>query len=476
MSIARHYEAISKAIDANTKVYIDRLREAVAIQSVSAEPEHRQDVVKMLEWAKKKLESLGATAECVPLGTQKLPNGKIIKLPPALFANLGADPNKKTLLVYGHLDVQPAKKEDGWHTEPFELHEKNGKLYGRGSTDDKGPILGWINAIETFQHCKIDIPVNIKFCLEGMEESGSLGLEEALRERKDTWLADVDFTCISDNYWLGTKKPCITYGLRGVSYFSIEVIGCKQDVHSGTFGGSVYEPLADVMWMLSQLTDLDGTIRIDGLYDLVSKVTVEERKLYESIDFDEEEYRMTIGAKQLNRHSKSELLMNMWRYPSLSIHGVEGAFDGQGAKTIIPAKCTGKFSIRLVPNMDGETVEKLVLGYLDKLWEQRGSPNQYRAYQNHTGRYWLTDFKHPHYQCGARAIKRVFGVDPDYTREGCSIPITLTFEELTGNNVMLLPIGAGDDMAHSQNEKMNVRNYIMGAKLLAAYLLELSSM
>uniref|UniRef100_F1L670 Cytosolic non-specific dipeptidase n=1 Tax=Ascaris suum TaxID=6253 RepID=F1L670_ASCSU len=475
MSLDRKYDLIAKAIDANKRKFIERLREAVAIQSVSAESEHRQDVIKMLDWVNKKLESLGAITENVPLGKQTLPNGMTLTLPPGLFATLGNDPKKKTLLIYGHLDVQPAKKEDGWDSEPFELIEKNGKLYGRGATDDKGPIMAWLNAIEMFHSTKVDIPVNIKFCLEGMEESGSLGLEEALNARKNTWLSDVDFTCISDNYWLGTSKPCITYGLRGVSYFSIEITGSNQDLHSGTYGGNVYEPLADLMWMLAQLTDLDGTILIDGIYDLVSKVTVEERKLYEAIDFDQEQYRRTIGAKKLSRSSKSELLMNIWRYPSLSIHGIEGAFDGQGAKTVIPAKVIGKFSIRLVPNMDGETVEKLVIKYLDKIWQQRNSPNSYRSYQNHTGRYWLTDFKHPHYQCGVRAIKRVFGTTPDYTREGCSIPITLTFEELTGNNVMLLPIGAGDDMAHSQNEKINIRNYIEGTKMLAAYLLELGS-
>uniref|UniRef100_A0A914ZNE4 Peptidase M20 dimerisation domain-containing protein n=3 Tax=Parascaris univalens TaxID=6257 RepID=A0A914ZNE4_PARUN len=476
MSLDRKFDLIAKAIDANKAKFIERLREAVAIRSVSAEPEHRDDVIEMLDWVNKKLESLGAKTEKVSLGKQTLPNGMILTLPPVLFATLGDAPTKKTLLVYGHLDVQPAKKEDGWDSEPFELIEKNGQLCGRGATDDKGPIMAWLNAIEMFQSTKVDIPVNIKFCFEGMEESGSLGLEEALNARKNTWLSDVDFTCISDNYWLGTSKPCITYGLRGVSYFSIEIIGSNQDLHSGTYGGNVYEPLADVVWMLAQLTDLDGTILIDGIYDLVSKVTVEERKLYEAIDFDQEQYRRTIGAKKLSRSSKSELLMNIWRYPSLSIHGIEGAFDGQGAKTVIPAKVIGKFSIRLVPNMDGETVEKLVIGYLDKIWQKRNSPNSYRAYQNHTGRYWLTDFKHPHYQCGARAIKRVFDTIPDYTREGCSIPITLTFEELTGNNVMLLPIGGGDDMAHSQNEKINIRNYIEGTKMLAAYLLELGSL
>uniref|UniRef100_A0A914ZHT1 Peptidase M20 dimerisation domain-containing protein n=2 Tax=Parascaris univalens TaxID=6257 RepID=A0A914ZHT1_PARUN len=473
MSIDRQYDTIARYIDANKGKFIERLRDAVAIPSVSADPTHRKDVVKMIDWAKEKLESLGASTELIPLGRQKLPDGKLLDLPPLLYAILGNDPSKKTVLIYGHLDVQPANKADGWNTEPFELTEKNGKLYGRGSTDDKGPIMGWINAIEAFRGSKINIPVNIKFCFEGMEESGSVGLEEALKAHQKEWLSDVDFTCISDNYWLGPSKPCITYGLRGVCYYSIEVIGSKQDLHSGTFGGTVYEPLADVIWMMSQLTDIDGSILIDGINDLVAGVTVDERKLYDTIDFDQADYQASIGAKKLLRPSKPELLMNRWRYPSLSLHGIEGAFSGTGAKTVIPAKVIGKFSIRLVPNMETTKVDELVIEYLNKIWKQRGSPNEYRAFSNHSGRYWLSDYKHPHYQCGARATKRVYGVEPDYVRDGGSIPITITFEELTGNNVMLLPMGAGDDMAHSQNEKMNVRNYIEGTKMLAAYLLEL---
>ncbi|VDM45218.1 unnamed protein product [Toxocara canis] len=461
-------------VDANKKQFIERLREAVAIPSVSGDPAHRKDVVKMIHWAKEKLESLGACGQLVPLGKEKLPDGSMIDLPPLLYGVLGNNPSKKTVLIYGHLDVQPASKDDGWNTEPFELSEKDGKLYGRGATDDKGPIVGWLNAIESFRASNIDIPVNIKFCLEGMEESGSVGLEEALKANKEL-LSGVDFTCISDNYWLGSKKPCITYGLRGLCYYSIEVIGSKQDLHSGIYGGTMHEPMADVVWMMSQLTDVNGVIRIDGINDLVAEVSAAERTLYDTIDFDLPEYQISVGARKLLQSSKAELLMKRWRYPSLSLHGIEGAFSGPGAKTVIPAKVIGKFSIRLVPNMEIAKVDELVIKFLDKLWEKRGSPNEYRAFSNHSGRYWLTDFKHPHYQCGVKAIKRVYGVEPDYTREGGSIPITITFEELTGNNVMLLPMGAGDDMAHSQNEKINVTNYIAGTKMLAAYLLELGT-
>ena len=185
------------------------------------------------------LERLGAVCEQIPNGIQKLSDGQEIPLPPVLFATLGTDKSKKTLLVYGHLDVQPAALSDGWDTDPFKLIEKDGKLYGRGSTDDKGPVMAWINAIEVMHELKIDIPVNIKFVLEGMEESGSEGLENILNAHKNSFLSDVDFTCISDNYWLGKNKPCITYGLRGICYYGVEIVVAKQDLHSGVFGGTV---------------------------------------------------------------------------------------------------------------------------------------------------------------------------------------------------------------------------------------------
>lgn len=471
-----NYPKFAKEIDACKEQFIERLKSAVAIPSVSVEACHRADVVRMVHFVQKELEKLGAKVELHESGEQVMPDGTRLELPPIVFATLGQDKSKKTLLVYGHLDVQPAHREDGWKTEPFELVQKDNKLFGRGSTDDKAPVIGWINAIETLQKLKIRIPVNIKFCFEAMEESGSEGLEEALRARKDTFLKNVDFTCISDNYWLGKNKPSITYGLRGVCYYYMEITAVHQDLHSGVFGGVVYEPMADVAWMMSQLSDVNGNIKIDGLLDLVRPLTDEEHKHYETIEFDQEDFRRGLNAPKLQKEKKADILMHLWRYPSLSLHGIEGAFSGAGAKTVIPAKVIGKFSIRIVPDMLPAKVDKLVLHHLNKLWHERGSPNHFRAFSHHSGDYWLSDFKHPHYQCGVRATKTVYNVEPDFIREGGSIPITLTFEELTGNNVMLLPMGASDDMAHSINEKINIRNYIEGTKLLGAYLLELGSL
>jgi len=471
MSVPENLTKIFKYVDEHQKRFIDVLGEAVAIKSVSAWPGSRSEVGRMVQWTKAKLEALGVTCSLHDVGKQTLPDGSTIPLPPVLMGQLGTDPNKKTVCIYGHLDVQPALKEDGWDTEPFVMIEKDGKLFGRGSTDDKGPVIGWIHAIEAFQKTGQEIPINLKFVFEGMEESGSEGLEELLKAEKDKFLKGTDYVCISDNYWLGKNKPCITYGLRGICYYCIEVSCVKKDLHSGVFGGTVHEALPDLMYLMNTLLDKDGKILVPGIMDQVRKVTIEEEKLYEKIDFDVEDYKSDLGAcKLINDGDKMRTLMARWRFPSLSLHGVEGAFSEPGAKTVIPAKVIGKFSMRIVPDQTPEFVSKCVIDYLNKKWAERGSCNKMNAYLNHAGNHWLSDPDHPHVLAGRKAVEHVFGMEPDMTREGCSIPITITFQEVTGKNVMLLPMGACDDGAHSQNEKIDIRNYIQGTKLLAAYI------
>jgi nonspecific dipeptidase len=468
---------IFKYIDDHQESYVDALREAVAIKSVSAWPDARPEVKKMVEWTQKRLEALGTTCELKDVGMQELPDGRKIPLPPVLFGQLGTDPKKKTLCVYGHLDVQPALKEDGWDTEPFELIEKEGKLYGRGSTDDKGPVIGWVHAIEAFQKTGAELPINIKFVLEGMEESGSEGLEELLVAEKDKFLAGTDFVCISDNYWLGKKKPCLTYGLRGICYFFCEIECSDKDLHSGVFGGTLHEAMVDLMYMMSQLVDANGKILVPGIMDQVAPVTPEEEALYTNIDFDVEDFKKDFGATKLvHDKDKVKTLMARWRYPSLSIHGVEGAFSEPGAKTVIPKRVIGKFSVRIVPDQTPEHVTKCVVDYLNALWAKRGSPNKMKAFMYHGGKCWMSDQDHPNYEAGRRATQAVYKTSPDMTREGGSIPVTIVLQEVTGKNVLLLPMGACDDGAHSQNEKINRYNYIEGTKLLAAYLHEVGQL
>ncbi|KAK0077279.1 hypothetical protein PV325_004176 [Microctonus aethiopoides] len=310
-----------------------------------------------------------------------------------------------------------------------------------------------------------------------MEESGSEGLDDLLWARKESFLSDVDYVCISDNYWLGTTKPCITYGLRGMAYFNLEVSCAKNDLHSGTFGGTVHEAMSDLIYLLNTLVDVNGAILINGIYDNVAKITDSELADYRNIEFDVDEFRRTVGTDRLaHGEDKIKLLMHRWRHPTLSLHGIEGAFSEPGAKTVIPRKVIGKFSLRLVPNMTPDEVNKKVVAHIEKAWRQRGSPNKMKVILGHGGKPWTENPRHPHYLAARKATKYVYGVDPDLSREGGSIPVTLTFQEITGKNVLLLPVGCGDDGAHSQNEKLNIRNYIEGTKLLGSYLYEVSKL
>ncbi|CDW57643.1 cytosolic non specific dipeptidase, partial [Trichuris trichiura] len=452
-------------VEDHVPTYVERLREAVSIQSVSAWQHKSSELIRMVEWTpatEKSHQRDSSSFVC----------------PPILFADLGTDAKKKTVLVYGHLDVQPALKSDGWSTEPFELVEKDGKLYGRGATDDKGPVVAWINVLEAFQKTGIELPVNLKFVFESLEESGSQGFDEVLYEKKNDWLTTVDYVCICDNYWVGCEKPCITYGLRGLCYFMVEVVCANQDLHSGVYGGSVHEAMSDLIYLLDQLVDKNGKILIPGIYDQVAAFTDEEKQLYTNIDFNivTESYWRNLEEVLARSDFYTRLCQYMVRLyvHLLSLESVEGAFSEPGAKTVIPCKVIGKFSIRLVPDQHPAEVEQLVVNYLTKMHSSRSSPNQLRVQPHHSGRPWLSDFHNKNFVAGKKAMKTVYGCEPDLTREGGSIPVALTLEECTGKNVMLLALGAGDDMAHSQNEKINKRNYILGTKLLGAYLFEIA--
>ena len=356
-----------KYIDDHASLYQERLAEAVAIPSVSADLDlHLKDIVHMMEWTKTHILRLKGRAVLLdnPAATPERP------LPPILMAEFLSDPKKMTVCVYGHLDVQPANKDDGWDTDPFVLTERDGKLFGRGSTDDKGPALSWLWLVEAHQQLEKELPVNVKLLYEGMEESGSEGIFQIIQQEAQEFkfLSDVDFFCISDNYWLGKTKPCLTYGLRGMAYFQLTVQSTEQDLHSGVFGGSIHESMTDLIKLMATLVDTDGTILIDGIMDDVKQITDKEEALYHDIQFDLEEYKQEakIVGNKLLFDNKKDLLMHRWRYPTLSLHGIEGAFSGTGAKTVIPAKVIGKFSLRLVPDQDPTKIETFVKAHIDK--------------------------------------------------------------------------------------------------------------
>jgi Cys-Gly metallodipeptidase DUG1 len=415
----------------------------------------------MGEWLITELTRLGFTEiEKRDPGMQTL-EGKEIPLPPIVLGSYGKDKSKKTVLVYGHVsypdvlaifridmpvfyglcaeayivglfvvlscflllqyDVQPALKSDGWRTDPFTLVEdEQGRLFGRGSTDDKAPIISWLWVVEAYQKLGLEMPVNLKVCFEGMEESGSEGLDELIIKEAKGYFADVDCVCISDNCecsliffsnirdtllkgrftpfhlldWLGTNKPCLTYGLRGVSYFFLEVEGPAKDLHSGVFGGTVHEPMTDLIYLMHSLVDPKGKILIPGIYDDVAPVTEEEESRYKNLDFNLGDIHAATESQTTIHSSVRDTLMHRWRFPSLSLHGIEGAFYAPGAKTVIPAKVIGKFSIRSVPDQEPERIAKIVTEHVENEFKKLGSKNVIKVVTGHGGKAWVADVNH----------------------------------------------------------------------------------
>ncbi|XP_078396012.1 cytosolic non-specific dipeptidase-like isoform X1 [Cetorhinus maximus] len=468
-------DQVFQYIDEHQDDYVQNLKEWIAIQSESGNPTKRDDVIRMMQVVGERIKGLGGTIELTDLGNEELPCGKIIPLPPVVLGELGKDPNKTTVCIYGHVDVQAARIEDGWSTDPYLLTEKDGNLYGRGSSDDKGPVLAWLHAVEAFQALKQELPVNLKFIFEGMEESGSKGLNKFLKEKSETFSSNIDYIVISDSGRL-SEKPALTYGTRGLCYFIVEVQGANQDLHSGLFGGVVHEAMTDLIALLDSLVNSTGHILIPGVYSDVVPLTEEERVLYEAIAFNLEAFKHTIGTTELLHKTEEDILLHRWRFPSLSIHGIEGAFSGPGTKTVIPAKVTGKFSIRLVPNMDPEKLSNQVTTYLNGVFAARGSPNKLRVALESGSKPWVAHVTDKQYNAGQRAIKKVFGLEAELIREGGTIPVIRTLQDTMQKSVMMLPIGSPDDGTHSQNEKLSRDNYISGTKLFAAYMAEISQL
>lgn len=362
------------------------------------------------------------------------------------------------------------------------LTERNGALHGRGASDDKGPVTGWLWVVEAHQKLGKPLPVNLRVIFEGMEEAGSKGLPQLCRRLSTPGgFLDpkaIDYISISDNYWTGKVKPCITHGLRGNVYFHLEVACSTKDMHSGVIGGGVHEAMTDLSHLFARLVDSSGKILIPGIYDDVAPITEKELEAYKQVDFDLETFKVDAGVDKVHgellHKTKEEVLMHRWRHPTLSLHGIEGAFDGVGSKTVIPAKVIGKFSMRIVPNQQPDRVEEQTRRYLEAEFAKLKSPNKMRVIVDKASTAWFREPDDPNFSAAAAATRRVHKVDPAFTREGGSIPITEVLEEVCQAVCVHIPIGASDDGAHSQNEKIDIDNYLNGMKLMHCYMDELA--
>jgi acetylornithine deacetylase/succinyl-diaminopimelate desuccinylase-like protein len=441
-------------IDDNRKKFVDDLIEWVKIPSISSDPKHTADVARNAEHLATQLRGLRASrVELWPTAGH-----------PAVFAEWLQAPGKPTLLVYGHHDVQPVDPLAEWITPPFEPSIRAGRLWGRGTVDDKGQVYVHTKAIESFIKAAGKLPINLKLIVEGEEEVGSENLDILMRQKAADLAAD--FVCVSDTAMFGRGIPSLCVGLRGLAYVQVTVEGPALDLHSGTFGGGVLNPVNALAKMLASLHDDDGRITVPGFYDAVRPLTAAERAEIAALPFDEKEWLRTTGSPAAHGEKGYSTLERVWARPTLDCCGITGGFQGEGAKTIIPARASAKVSCRLVPDQEPDDITRKLQEHFARLCP---AGVRVRVENLHGGRPYLAPTDHPVFEIAKRAFTKAFGKPTVFMREGGSIPFVRTIADVTGKPCLLMGFGQPDENAHAPNEWLDLENYHLGIKS-AAYL------
>jgi acetylornithine deacetylase/succinyl-diaminopimelate desuccinylase-like protein len=441
-------------INTNRDRYVEELKQYLAIPSISALPQHAGDVKRCAEWTADEMRRIG------------MQNVRLIETPgfPVVYGDwLGAE-GAPTILFYGHYDVQPVDPLELWESPPFEATVRDGEIYARGSADDKGQVFMHFKAIEAHLKQNGRLPVNIKVILEGEEEVGSANLDNFVKEHKDDLKADV--VVISDSPMFDRGIPSICYGLRGLVYFQIDLRGTRTDLHSGSFGGAVANPAFVLANVLAQMKDRSGRIKIPGFYDDVRALRDEERDQWKRLPFNEKRYAKELGAPRLFGETGYSTLERVWARPTFEVNGILSGFTGAGAKTVIPAVAMAKVSMRLVPDQDPDKIAQLFEDYVKKVAPKTV---EVKVTRMHGGKPWMTEFDNKYVQAAGRAIEKGFGKTPVFNREGGSIPVVATFQEILGLPSVLFGVGLPDENAHAPNEKLDLGNF-HGGVIASAFL------
>jgi acetylornithine deacetylase/succinyl-diaminopimelate desuccinylase-like protein len=434
-------------INVNRERYLDELKAFLAIPSVSALPEHRADVMACAEWCANEMRRIG------------LQNVALKATPghPIVYGDWLGAPGAPTILFYGHYDVQPVDPLNLWDSPPFEATVRDGEIYARGAADDKGQVFMHLKAIEAHMRQHGRLPVNMKIILEGEEEVGSANLDDFIAANKAELAADV--VVISDSTMFARGVPSICYGLRGLVYCQLDLRGSATDLHSGSFGGAVANPAFVLAQMIAQMKDRGGHIKVPGFYDDVVPLTDEERQSWATLPFNEKQYRKDFGIPKLAGETDYTTLERTWARPTLEVNGLLSGFTGEGAKTVLPAVSMAKISMRLVPNQDPDKIADQFEAFVRKLAPKTVELTFTRM---HGGKAWMTAYDNPYVQAAGRAIEQGFGKKPVFTREGGSIPVVSTFQEVLGLPAVLFGVGLPDENAHAPNEKLDVGNFHSG--------------
>lgn len=451
-------EAVLAYIESHRDQYLKELSELLSIPSVSTSKEHIPDIRRCADWVAGHMRSIG------------LQRVEVFPTPghPVVYGEWLGAPGRPTVLIYGHYDVQPPEPLELWTSPPFQATVRSGDLFARGASDDKGQFFIHLKGIEAFIQNGGALPVNVKMILEGEEEIGSDNLPTFLKEKKD--LLASDLVLISDTSMFARGVPSICYSLRGLAYMQVDLVGPNRDLHSGSFGGSVHNPIQALAEIIASLHDANGKVTIPGFYRDVRRLSKKERAAFKKLPWNDRTYAKDLGVKQLYGEKGFTSLERLWARPTLECNGIWGGFTGDGAKTVLPSKASAKISMRLVADQSSRKIAALFEKHIKKIAPKTVTV----AVRNlHGGEPAITPIDSPGVKTAVAALEKGFGKKPLYQREGGSIPIVVQFKELLGLDTVLLGFGLPDENAHAPDEFLNLDNFYNGIKTSAHFLNEL---
>jgi len=456
-----YMQDIRRYVSENKQRFLDELFELLRFPSVSADPKFKAVMLKTASYVAEKLISAGADKVeiCETAGYPIVYGEKII------------NNSLPTVLVYGHYDVQPPDPLNLWHTPPFEPTIRDGKIYARGSCDDKGQFYMHVKAFELMMSTN-SLPCNIKFMIEGEEEVGSSNLGIFVSQNKERLKADV--VLISDTSMISLEHPSLETGLRGLSYVEVEVSGPDRDLHSGVYGGAVANPATILAKMIASMHDENNHITIPGFYDDVLELSEQEREMLNKAPYNESEYKIDLKVDELWGEKGYTTLERTGTRPTLEVNGIWGGYIGEGAKTVLPSKAFAKISMRLVPNQQSDKITKLFKDHFEAIAPKSV---KVKVSPHHGGEPVVTPTDSIAYKAAKKAIFESFGKEPIPTRGGGSIPIVALFEKELGIKTVLMGFGLDSDNLHSPNEKFDIANFYKGIEtipLFHKYFAELS--
>jgi acetylornithine deacetylase/succinyl-diaminopimelate desuccinylase-like protein len=453
--------AIDMFVEQNQERLLEELKDFLRIPSVSTLPEHKPDVEKAAQFVADSLQRAGI------LNVAIIPTAGN----PLVYGDWLHAPGKPTVLCYGHYDVQPPDPLELWRDPPFEPAVRDGNIYARGSADDKGQMYMHIKAAEALRVVNGRLPINLKFLIEGEEEVGSASLPKFLEENAAKLKADV--ALVSDTALYADGLPTLCTGLRGMIYMEVEATGPSRDLHSGLYGGAAPNPIFGLAEMLCQCKDVNGSIRIPGMYDDVAPPAPAEKESWKQLPFDEAEFlRNEVGAGELIGEAGYSVLERIWARPTFEVHGIAGGFTGAGAKTVIPSKATAKVSFRLVPNQQPEKIIKAFKEFLQ--WNAPAGIRIEVRILSATPPV-TVNLDHPAIRTAASALSDMLGKPTVFTRTGLSIPVVSEFASRLGIPTILMGFGLPDDGLHSPNEKYRLDNYYKGIMTIAHFFEQLGA-